>query len=275
MAFAGKVTDTNNIFTKYCKPFVQKLMYKSGNRHVLMIFGAQRSGTTLLSRTFDSFLSVKSFGEFSSLSNECPLKIRLNDINKVNKALSKECAPLIVMKPLVESQHAAFLLKSIPKSYGIWMYRHYLDVASSGVKHFKNTKGKGNLLPIVKNELGNWRNENISKEVREKVLKLYNDNLSAHECACLFWYVRNSLYFSENLYKLNNVFLWNYEELMNQPRSHFNNLGRELQLDFSKFKYEKVYSNNSVVQVNDFKVNNEILDLCDGMWEKLNSQHGK
>ncbi len=264
-----KVTDTNTVFSKYIKPIAQRFIFNSGNCTKILILGAQRSGTTLVARTFDSFFAVKSFGEFSSLSNECPLKIRLNSIDKVNNELNSVHAPLVVMKPLVESQNTNFLLESIPNSYGLWVYRHYLDVAASGVKHFSNTKGKGNLKPIINDEKGNWRNEKIPEELRAKVLDIYNDNLNSYECACLFWYVRNSLFFSQNLNEYNNVVIWNYEKLMEKPRQHFDELGEKLGFDFSKFNYEMLYSNSSVKKKYDFKINNEILDLCEAMWNKL------
>jgi len=270
-----KVTDTNTLFSKYLKPIAQRFIFNSGESKKILIMGSQRSGTTLLSRTFDSFFSVKSFGEFSSLSNECPLKIRLNSIDKVNRELNSVHAPLIVLKPLVESQNSRFLLERIPNSYCLWMYRHYLDVASSGVKHFKQTKGKGNLYPIIDNEKDNWRNDNLPNDLRSKILDVYSDKLNSYECACLFWYVRNSLFFSQNLNELENVFLWNYESLMDRPRHHFNVLGGQLKFDFSNFDYEAIYSKKSVKKKHNFQINDKILELCETMWRKLESSSGR
>ena len=48
-------------------------------RQVLMIFGAQRSGTTLFSRIFDDLYYADVYGEFSSLSSQDRIGLRPHD----------------------------------------------------------------------------------------------------------------------------------------------------------------------------------------------------
>jgi hypothetical protein len=266
-----KVHDTNSKFSKIIKPIYQYLHFSKGDTPTLMIMGCQRSGTTLVSRVFDSFLNTKVYGEFSDLSDKCINKIRLNSIGEVSAKLKNVRAQLIVMKPLVESQNAQLLLSSIPNSKVIWMYRHFMDVASSDVLQFSDTAGHGNLKAIIKGDFSNWRAENLSDEVISLVKFYYSKHLSSLDCACLFWFARNSLYFSQDLPSSENVHLWKYESLVESPRTHFENLGDSINLNLTDFSYEKVISRDSVAKINDEKINGDIKQLCKDMLANMDS----
>jgi hypothetical protein len=77
----------------------------------LFIVGCQRSGTTLMNWIFEGDLNAKVYPEVSKLSSEDPRKqLRLNPLPKVKAVLDKDRAPLIILKPLVESQNTLQLL---------------------------------------------------------------------------------------------------------------------------------------------------------------------
>lgn len=271
----NKVTDTNTKFSKFLKPIYQKLIYSSGDSKIVMIFGAQRSGTTLISRTFDSFSNARVFGEFSELSNSCPLGLRLRPTQDIKDILSKVNAPLIVMKPLVESQNASFLLNEFPEATGIWVFRNYKDVAASALKQFKNTKGVGNLLPILNDEKGNWRNDALPDELRAIVSRVYRDDFSNFESACLFWYVRNYLFCSQGLDMHSRIKVWEYESLLKRPKHYFGSLGKELGVDLTRSKIFEDFSSNSVGKKNSPAIRDELNALCEQMLEKLKVESGK
>src|SRR5688572_7993498 len=95
---------------------------------VLMIVGCQRSGTTLMSRLFDADRDCRVFGEFSVLSAVGKDGIRLNPLPDVAAVISRVPAPLVVMKPLVETQRIRTLLNYFPNAKALFMYRRYTDV---------------------------------------------------------------------------------------------------------------------------------------------------
>lgn len=231
--------------------------------------GCQRSGTTLVSRVLDSFIQCRTFGEFSPLSSDCPHNIRLNEISSVVDYLSNIKAPIIVTKPLVESHRANELLNSLPNSSIIWIYRHYLDVALSDLRQFPNTSGHGNLQPIINGENNNWRSEGLSAETTEQIKRIYSSELSKLDCACLFWFARNSLYFQQKLEKNENVLLWKYENLMENPKEHFSVLSSRLNDNFTNFPFENVFSTNSIKKEVKETLHPEIKALCESLLSKL------
>jgi hypothetical protein len=249
----------------------QYIKYPRGYKNIILILGCQRSGTTLISNIFSRIEYVRVFGEFSKLTNQDKGKIRLNAYEDVTKKLDNCHAPLIVLKPLVESQNANRLLKKIPRSSILWIYRHYKDVALSDINKFRKNSGRGNILPFVNDEQGNWRNENSSEASSEIVKKIYKENLSSIELACLFWYLRNIMYFEQNLDKATNVTLWKYEEFVNTPTKLLNNLLNNLDLaEQHKDLTQHIYS-SSINLSSEIGIHPEIEKLCEDLYSKLNT----
>lgn len=268
----NKVTDSTTKISKYIKPLYQQIRYATNSSSkIVAIFGCQRSGTTLLSRVLDSFSYARTFGEFSSLSSECPNNIRLNSLTDVKRELEKVKAPLIVMKPLVESQNAVQILDALEEVTAVWLYRDFLDVALSDLKKFPNTSGRGNLHPILECNEHNWRSQNVPKELVETVKAVYSEKLTELDCACLFWYVRNSLFFSQGLEKRDDVVLWKYEDLMFEPEKHFSKLSAKLKIDVSDYDFSTIFSKTSIRKENSSKLNNEVESLCVELMAKLDA----
>ena len=148
------------------------------SKKILFIVGCQRSGTTMMSEVFELDLRAKVYGEFSKLSSEDYLGIRLNPLSSVEKVVKKQRAPLIVLKPLVESQNLTKLLSFFPGSKALWMYRHYKDVARSNLNKFGESNGIKDLRPIILNEDRNWRSEFVPDTVRHEVAKYFSEDFN-------------------------------------------------------------------------------------------------
>lgn len=174
----------------------------------------------MLSRIFEKDLNTKSFGEASELSYmDPPRKLRFRSTSEVNHVLEKVRAPLIVMKPLVESQNTAALLMQYENSKALWLYRHFKDVASSNISRFGEANSISDLRFIVDDHPDNWRSEKISNESRELVKKYFSTAMSPHDAAVLFWIVRNRIFFEAELHRNPDVLLCNYEDLTRKPAS--------------------------------------------------------
>ena len=192
-------------------------------RQVLMIMGAQRSGTTLLSRIFDDLYYADVFGEFSKMSSDDRIGLRLNCPQKVNGVLTKSKANLVLMKPLVESQRAQYWLKSIPRSKIVWLYRDFHDVAASSVLKFGEVEGGDSHLrafvdeEFAKRDYVTWKSENASKDTLDVMMAYQRDGMSPHDSAALFWFARNTLFFEQNLDSMRDVLLVKYEEFVKHP----------------------------------------------------------
>lgn len=271
LIMAKKITDSVTKKDKIKKSFVQYIKYQKGYKKSLMILGCQRSGTTLISHLFNQLDYCRVFGEFSILSNKGVDKIRLNALEEVVGIFENSHAPLIVFKPLVESQNAKQLLNTIPKSNVLWVYRNYKDVAASDVKKFSKTAGRGNILPIINNDHSNWRGEHVSEEARSVIKSMYSDKLSPQDCACLFWYARNVLFYEQALESNERVYIWPYEDFIGSPQTMFSQLMASLDLPKPKNEIFQDIYNDSVNSSSDLEISKDINDLCANLLERLNS----
>lgn len=247
----------------------QRIHYPKGYTKCLMIMGCQRSGTTFISNVFSQIPYCRVFGEFSKLSDQDSGRIRLNPLDNVLNTFNNCHSPLIVCKPLVESQHANTLLQKIPNSAILWIFRNYRDVAQSDVKKFKGVAGKGNLLPIINNETDNWRNENLSSHTRDIIKMLCSDSLSPQEYAVLFWYARNSLYFDQKLETSTHCTIWSYENFLTNSKKLMTDLFHKLALPTPADDVTSKAYSSSVNKAKNVTLSKEIEDLCENMYQRL------
>ncbi|MFO7653996.1 MAG: sulfotransferase [Candidatus Krumholzibacteriia bacterium] len=216
------------------KTVYQLLRYRAGcPKTVGLIVGCQRSGTSLLSHIFRLDLDCRTYDEKSVLSSRDTEDngFRLDPVPEVRERLRADRAPLVVLKPLVESQRTRALLDDLPGSRAIWCYRDYRAVAASNVAYFRrHLNAVRDLEPIVAGDPRNWRSERLSVETREQVRSLFSPDMDLHAAAALFWWVRNRLYFEQDLGADERVTLCRYEDLVSQPadamRSIYRFLGR-------------------------------------------------
>ena len=268
----SKITDSASLVDRFIKPFFQHLAYPKGYDKVLMVLGAQRSGTTLLSYLLSRQWDTKVFGEFSDLSSHHPVNdVRLGPITRVNAILSNVHARNVIMKPLVESYQCIRLLDEIKNSSGIWQYRHYHDVAVSDNKHFPDSSGLPNLQPILDGETKNWRAAGLSEKVIETVRYFCSLPLSKYEFACLFWWTRNTLYFTTGADNDERVGLLGYPALLKNPQSAL-----AAAQSFAGIQSKGSDKNVGLI-VYDTKagvddkqpINDELRTLCDDMYARL------
>ncbi len=153
---------------------------------VFFIVGCQRSGTALLTRIFESDWHTKVYREVSRLSLETsPRLLRLKPLDEVEALLNEDKAPLIVLKPLVESQNILKLLDHFEGSKALWIYRHYKDVTASHIKKWGNYNSINDLKAIVEARPNSWRYENISDEIRDIVLQYFAEDIKFYDAFAL------------------------------------------------------------------------------------------
>lgn len=186
------------------------------DKNVLFIFGCQRSGTTATINGLQELDNVKVFREVNEvIHKKAPGKfnIRLKPFNKLKEIFSEIKEDLIVVKPLVESQNAVELLDAFPGSKGIWMYRKHEEVIASMIKKWGKNVGKTMLRSIRGNDKENWRSEK-TEHMQDLVTSINIKKLSPESAACLFWYIRNTFYFKQDLFHDNRMLLCSYNNLI-------------------------------------------------------------
>lgn len=188
-------------------------------RRALVVFGCQRSGTTMLQQSLlDRSWRVLILEEHDRrlVRADDPDRILWKPLQEVSRQVARLPFELIVAKPLVESHHAIEILNFLPRSKAIWMLRNYLAVANSDVARFGADNGMRNLARLVSGDTSDWR-AHSSPEVGDRVAELMQSGLSPLDAAAVFWWARNQLYFDQRLWEDDRVRVLRYESLIETP----------------------------------------------------------
>lgn len=270
----GQLADRVRIVGLRTLKAVAQRRYPRGtpDRRFVFIVGMQRSGTTTLVRVFERDLRARVFQEHSPLSKQDTERgIRLDPLDDVAHALSRVRAPLIVLKPLVETQHTPALLDRFEPSLAIWSYRHYLAVARSNVRQFGDRGGRGNLRPIVEGDPSNWRSEVVPPDVVETVREILRDDLPQVDAAALFWWVRNRLLFDLGLDTDPRVEMLRFEHFTSDPRAAVERMYDRLGVAPPRFDTTRAVD-AAVARPNaQVDLDPRVRALCDELWERLTS----
>jgi hypothetical protein len=205
-------------------------------RRVVLIFGCQRSGTTMLQQTFlDRSWRVLILEEHDRrLVGSGPQETTWQDYSTVLGRLRRLPFEVVAAKPLVESASATELMDAAGAVKAVWMLRCYPEVARSNVNRFGTDNPYRDLLPIRDRDALDWRWKGTTEETRETVIALLNRRLTPFDAAALFWWTRNQLYFDQRLWADDRIRILRYERACNQPdeviRSLSDHIGLELPL---------------------------------------------
>ncbi|MBE0567174.1 MAG: sulfotransferase [Krumholzibacteria bacterium] len=196
----------------------QFVKYRPGMpKTVLCVVGCQRSGTSMLHHLFRLDQDTVTYDEVSPLSTRDPERLRLDPREDVQRRIASDRAPFVVLKPLVESQNLPQMLDWFPDARAIWIYRDFRAVAASNLRFFGERNGFDDLAPILAGDCADWRAEHLAPADAERIRQAAAGPLGAHDAAVLFWWARNSLYFSLGLVSDPRVALCRYEDLVTSP----------------------------------------------------------
>jgi hypothetical protein len=99
----------------------------------------------------------------------------------------------------------------------IWVYRDYEGRVRSAVAKF-GTSNLGALQDLVAGErLDSWQLQRLDDDQIELVRRLDPARMSAEEGAALFWYLRNSFFFSLGLDTRPDVTIVSYDRIVAEP----------------------------------------------------------
>jgi hypothetical protein len=205
-------------------------------RRVVLIFGCQRSGTTMLQQTFlDRSWRVLILGEHDRrLVGPGPEETIWQEYSTVLGRIRRLPFEVVAAKPLVESASATALMDAAGAVKAVWMLRRYPEVAQSNVSRFGIDNPYRDLEPIRSRDALDWRYRGVTEETWETVTTLSNRRLTPFDAAALFWWTRNQLYFDQRLWEDDRIRILRYERACNQPdeviRSLSDHIGLELPL---------------------------------------------
>jgi hypothetical protein len=123
-------------------------------------------------------------------------------------------APIVSFGSILDSQFARDLLDRFEGAKAIWIYRRYEDVANSCARMQWGSHLKNLVRWVARGELEKLgaRGNHISNETIQLFGRLFREDLSNEDSACLYWYMRNQLYYELNLHKDPRVLIVQYED---------------------------------------------------------------
>ena len=234
----------------------------------LLIVGCQRSGTSLLLRLFDDDPRVAVFGEKSKLFSSEPGNRRLLEVETVVRTVEQQRAPLVVIKPLVESQRTPELLDSLPNAHAVWMYRHYRDTAISNLDAFGHDNGFRDLEPILRGDASNWRSEAATPEVRDRITAVSAD-IGQADAAALFWYARNSLLYDTGAIDDERVSVRSYDSFVTEPVRTLDDLYATVGLPPPAHRHRETVTPRSIGRGAEIDLCPEIEAMCSELLDRL------
>ena len=194
---------------------------RPSERRVVLIFGCQRSGTTMLQQTFlDRSWRVLILEEHDRrLVGPGPglEETTWQEYSTVLGRIRRIPFEVVAAKPLVESASATQLMDAAGPVKAIWMLRHYPEVARSNVSRFGMDNPYRDLEPIRSRDALDWRYRGATEETCETVASLLSRRLTPFDAAALFWWTRNQLYFDQRLAEDGRIRILRYERACNQP----------------------------------------------------------
>ena len=235
----------------------------SPSAKAVFVLGAQRSGTTLLLECLDRSMRFQVFGEGSEVMRNFRIREDLYIRDRVQTSRHE----FVVFKPLTDSHRARDFLNLLPGARAIWAFRRVEDRVNSSVARF----GDHNLQVLrglARGEgLERWQAQGLSESDFEFIRSFDYTSMSPHTASALFWYLRNSLYFSMNLQDEQNVLPLAYEDLAGDPRRTMQSVCAFLDARFEADMVSTVHGHS----IGRAKCNlpDEILAMCQPLYDRL------
>ncbi len=278
---------------------------RPAEKTVCFILGCQRSGTNMLIRTLDRMLEVDRFDEDDSRAF-AGNRIKPKAVR--DRLIAASDAACVIFKPICDSHRARELLRDHPGAKIIWIYRRFSDVAASAVHYW------GDMSRLFMTDLlaggGDWNEYQWNREgVTDEALTPLRAAISATtpgaannhpgaaprtlgdtahtpgtptadaamsdaDAGCLFWHLRNALFFSQELQSHRDTLLIRYETLVSDPPTGFAKLCSFLNLQFDPAAVASVHK-ESVGRGAQNKITPGVYRVCESLLARLDAAAGE
>jgi len=234
------------------------------------IFGAQRSGTGMLTDTLQLHPETEVYDERPD--GEIYDRYRIRDFKTVRKVLDRSRASLTCFKAICDSHIVHEFVDAFPNARLLWITRHYADVANSRLRKFERATRP---IKIVCNggEGGGWFQEGASAETAGILRDVYSDQLTEFDLSCLAWWARNRIFVEKELYKFPNLMSLRYEDVVTEPAAATRRVCEFLQLPYVEATHRHLFQTS--IQKHDCPdLDPEVKRLCDSLLDEIQS-HGQ
>jgi glycosyltransferase involved in cell wall biosynthesis len=235
-------------------------------RQVSFVFGCQRSGTKMVMWVLEKSPATHIYHE-NHLSAFSDFQLRPAPV--IRTLIQTSPAPCPVFKPICDSQYAREILDRHPGSRGLWIHRDPFDVANSAVKKWGDHQ-REIIAAIAAGDLETWgwRTAAIPESVIADIRRVYRDDLTPAEGALLFWYLRNSFFFTGGLSGDARMRLVRYEDLVADPEPEFAAMFEHIGVPFERRFVGEVRAGSVGKRVPP-PAHPDILALCQSLQDRL------
>lgn len=240
----------------------------------VFILGCNRSGTNMICGAIGKSPHGWDYkeSEFSLAFNAYYL--RADWI--IEQLIQRTPAPIVSFGSILDSQFARDLLDRFEDSKTIWIYRRYEDVANSCARMQWGPHLKNLVRWVSRGELEKLgaRGKYISDDTIQLFGKLFREDLSNEDSACLYWYMRNQLYYDLNLHKDPRVLIVQYEDTVLNKEKTLRRI-----FSFLGFPYDPNVINgifaSSVGKHPQPLVDSAIREVCNALQTRLDEDYAK
>lgn len=189
-----------------------------GEATPVFLAGVQRSGTNMIIR---GLANSPAFEVFNEANKAAFHRYELRSDAVVRALVDNSRQRFVLLKPLCDSHRIASLLDTLgTQQHGraIWAWRNVDGRIRSALAHF----GTNNLEILREIASGGaqdrWQARGLSSENRTLIESFDYSTMTPESAAALFWYVRNALYFEQELDRRDDVILTSYDAFIAEPQ---------------------------------------------------------
>lgn len=237
-------------------------------RRVAFVFGCQRSGTKMVMRILENSPATRIYHENHTTAFH-DFQLRPDPV--LRALIEANPAPAQIFKPICDSQRADELLARFPDARALWVYRHPDDVANSAAVKWGEHQ-RDVVAAVARGDFTSWgwRTERLADTTVAAVRSVYREDLTPAEGALLFWYLRNSFFFTLGLDQEPRVLLVRYEDLVRTPKSAFARMFAHVRVPFDDAFVARVRT-DSIRRREPPPASPAIRALCDGLQKRLDA----
>ena len=257
---------TKRWFAQRSRRVIQRLTENNApNALPVLIVGAQRSGTTIFGRCLERSPEVEYYPERNGTAFH---HFRLRELPHIRRLVRTSPFSIVALKPLLDSHRVVEILSTLGKGKAIWLYRNYQDCTNSAVAQFQ--EGKLNVIhDFARNrEHHGWIGEGLMPQHQALLENMAAQTLNLHEGVALFWYLRNSLFFDQQLDRRVDVLPVAYEQFVIQPMEVMQRVCRFLGCHYVPGMIHEVHA-RSIGRWEPPAVNQRLHTLCMDMYQRL------
>ena len=238
----------------------------------VFIFGSNRSGTQMVCEAVGRSPHSWDYreSEFSPAFNSYYL--RADWLIKWLIRLSP--APIVCFGSILDSQSADDILERFNGAMALWVYRRFEDAANSSVRNWDHMNDLIRLVAQGEPERLGARGNRISADTIRLFSELFHDDLSSESGACLYWYMRNQIFFDLDLDKDPRVLLVQYEDtVLNKERS-FRRISDFLGIPYDPAIISDVFA-SSVGKHSWPGVEQRVQEVCEDLKTRLDARYAE